>query len=338
MFGARGAPAVNGRFQPQSGLDNRSSTANNGVDYQITYRYNAEANNGNGQFGTGNDVALIDITDGELSLQPTVVFGHEASATLDAYGKTAVLSVLGNDCAGEDNLTYTWTVTPPQGASQPTFSAYGTNAAEDANGTNAAKETVATFSSHGTYYFTVTITNPYGFSVNAVVELNVDQRLDSITLTPSSSMLNELEEKQFTAVCLDQFGGRMDPTLEWSALTGSLETPGSYTAPATPTTDVVTAQWHGSQGGQTVTVLGTATVIVVNQTPTVKTIATVGDVLVNGTQISNTKKSLSVLGDDDAGETNLTYTWQAVPMSPYASDVTFDLSSTAPNTSASSAR
>ncbi len=76
------------------------------------------------------------------------------------------MSVLGADDGGESNLTYTWvaTGTPPAPVS---FSA---------NGTNAAKNTTATFTKAGNYSFQVTITDAGGLSVTSSV--NVDRRPD----------------------------------------------------------------------------------------------------------------------------------------------------------------
>ena len=54
-------------------------------------------------------------------------------------GTTTVLSVLGADDGGESNLTYTWSVTSkPSGASNPTFSLNGINAAKSTTNTIAS--------------------------------------------------------------------------------------------------------------------------------------------------------------------------------------------------------
>ena len=75
-----------------------------------------------------------------------------ATATLSGDGTTADLSVLGADAAGEEDLTYTWTVvgTPPAAV---TF---------DSNASNDAKDTTATFSAVGTYNFEVAVQNSEG--------------------------------------------------------------------------------------------------------------------------------------------------------------------------------
>ena len=69
---------------------------------------------------------------------PTVAIAAAATPATIA-GTTTALSVLGADDGGESNLTYTWAVTAkPGGATNPTFSA---------NGTNGSKAATATFSS-----------------------------------------------------------------------------------------------------------------------------------------------------------------------------------------------
>src|SRR4029079_4384803 len=80
-------------------------------------------------------------------------------------GTTTNLSVLGADLdgGGEARLTYTWASTAiPSGATAPTYSA---------NGTNAAKNTTVTFSSRGSYTFTVTIADAGGLT--AISNVNV---------------------------------------------------------------------------------------------------------------------------------------------------------------------
>jgi hypothetical protein len=69
----------------------------------------------------------------------------------------AALSVLGGDDGGEANLTYTWRASGPG----PVVFA--------ANGTHDARQTTVTVTEHGTYTFTVTITDQAGQSVEATV-------------------------------------------------------------------------------------------------------------------------------------------------------------------------
>jgi RHS repeat-associated protein len=101
-----------------------------------------------------------------LDTGPTVATAASAAPS-PANGPTTVLSVLGADFAwGAGNLTYTWAATSlPAGASAPSFSV---------NGSNAAQNTTATFSAWGTYGFTVTITDPSGLTATSSVNVNVN--------------------------------------------------------------------------------------------------------------------------------------------------------------------
>ena len=105
-----------------------------------------------------------DIGAHEFGAAPTVASVATATPNPITHG-SAALSVLGADNAGEANLLYTWaaTGTPPAPVG---FSA---------NGTNAAKNTSATFSKAGAYSFTVTITNAAGLSATSNVNVTVNQ-------------------------------------------------------------------------------------------------------------------------------------------------------------------
>ncbi len=108
---------------------------------------------------------------------PTVATAASASSNPVTSTNTTTLSVLGADQDGESSLTYTWSLagTPPASV---TYSA---------NGTNAAKNTTATFTKNGTYNFLVTITGPGNLSttssvtvtVNSINPITVDGNLDA---------------------------------------------------------------------------------------------------------------------------------------------------------------
>jgi hypothetical protein len=237
---------------------------------------------------------------------PTVV--TLATATPSPVGGTATaLSVLGADDGGESNLTYTWstTGTPPAAVN---FSA---------NGTNGAKSTTATFSKAGVYTFTVTITDAGGLTATSSVNVTVAQTLASITIAPASVTLNENQTQQFTATGKDQFGVVLSsqPSFTWAKASGvgSISANGLYTAPAAAGSANVTAT-NGS-------VVGSAAITVSNAVPTVATAAAATPSPANGTTTV-----LSVLGADDGGEPNLTYTWSTTGTPPAA--VNFSVNST----------
>ena len=152
-------------------------------------------------------------------------------------GTTTNLSVLGADDGGESNLTYTWTTTSvPSGANLPSFSI---------NGTNASKNTVATFSKFGSYSFKVTITDAGGLSTTSSVSVTVNQTETSLSLTPAKSTITSGGTAQLSVTALDQFGQSMatQPSFTWSVTAGggSVSTSGKYTAPSTGTLATVQA-------------------------------------------------------------------------------------------------
>src|SRR5205823_637642 len=107
-----------------------------------------------------------------------------------------------------------------------------------ANGTNAAKNTTATFSAAGTYNFTVTITNNGGGATTSSVSVVVNQALSSVAVSPAAATMTDGATQTFSAGGFDQFGAAMTtaPALVWSIDSGGAgsvdSTSGVYTAPA----------------------------------------------------------------------------------------------------------
>jgi hypothetical protein len=112
-----------------------------------------------------------------------------ASPASVLLGSTSTLSVLGADVNGESILNYTWqtTGTPP---APVTFSA---------NGTNSAKQTVASFTQPGTYNFLVTATDPQGRTATSSVSVSVTTTFDA---SFSSAATVPLTANGFTATGL----------------------------------------------------------------------------------------------------------------------------------------
>jgi hypothetical protein len=111
------------------------------------------------------------------------------------------------------------------------------------NGSNAAKNTTATFTKSGVYNFLVTITNSSSLSVTSSTSVTVKQTATTITVTPSSVTLAAGGTQSFTASESDQFGSAMalQPTLTWTAALGAITSGGAYTAPASSGADSVKA-------------------------------------------------------------------------------------------------
>ncbi len=137
----------------------------------------------------------------------------------------------------------------PQGASAPIFSA---------NGTNGAKNTVATFSAAGSYGFTVTIKDAANLTTTSTVNVTVNATPTTVSIgQPSSSALNWGGTQQFSATASDQFGNAISQQpITWS-VTGagnSISTGGLLTANAAAGTYTVTASAGGAQATQGVSV------------------------------------------------------------------------------------
>ena len=155
-----------------------------------------------------------------------------AATPATVIGTTTNLTVLGADLAGESNLTYTWSTlgTPPAAV---TFSVTGS-----LNGTNAAKNAIATFHKAGTYNLTVTITNTLGHSINSNVNVTVNQTLTgtNATISPAAMTVAPGGSTQFNVYGMDQFGDTIANPLSnvtWAVYSGvgTVNSSGLYTAP-----------------------------------------------------------------------------------------------------------
>ncbi len=99
--------------------------------------------------------------------------------------------MLGADPSGEPSLTYSWSATTLlNGATPPTFLV---------NGSNAAKNITAIFSTAGTYGFTVTIMDTAGLTATSSVSVTVNQTLTTISLAG----------QPLAATAFDQFGNAL---------------------------------------------------------------------------------------------------------------------------------
>lgn len=186
-------------------------------------------------------------TYGTASNQAPTVATAAAATPNPVTGKTTNLSVLGADDGGEANLRYTWA---GNGPAPVTFSA---------NGSNAAKNTTATFSKAGSYSFVVTITDASGLSTTSSVTVTVQQTLTSIVVTPGTATVAVRQTLQFMASAFDQFGQALSvqPVFTWTVTgRGTITSSGLYTAPRrTGGPYTITASAGGVKGTAKVTVL-----------------------------------------------------------------------------------
>ncbi len=226
-----------------------------------------------------------------VNLPPTVVSASIATPST-VTGTSTTLAVLGADDTGEPALTYSWNA---GGAFWPiSFSA---------NGTNAAKNAVATFSAAGTYTLECVITDPGGLSVRSSVVVQVQSVLTSLTLTPPSATVLTGAMKTFQVMQNDQFNRAMFfDTPAWSLSGGgTLTAPGSiatFTAAATPGGPyLLTATVGARVATSLITVAGLGT-------PTITAVATA-----TPNPVAGLTTQLAVRASDDGGEAALVYRW-----------------------------
>lgn len=134
------------------------------LQFQTTIAMNSTVYVGLDVCSHNNNLLNTAVLDHVAMSQPGVALAASADPNPVTTGTTN-LSVLGTDPGGESLLNYTWSATVvPQGVAAPTFSI---------NGTNAAKNTLATFSAPGDYTFVVTISDGTGLVATSSVDVSV---------------------------------------------------------------------------------------------------------------------------------------------------------------------
>jgi hypothetical protein len=285
-----------------------SSDGVNWTQVGSSYTFTDPATILGGLFVTSDNSAdLSTATFSNVSMTPGPTVAQAAAANPNSVtGTTTDLSVLGASSLGESALTYTWSTT----GTPPASVLYSDN------GDNTAKNTTATFSEAGVYDFVVTISDG-NLTTTSSVTVTVDQTLTTITIAPGSVGLHENATEGFAATGFDQFDNAMttQPAFTWSVTgVGSVNSAGVYTAPDSTGSATVNAL-NGS-------ISGSASVTVTNAPPTVAQAAAA-----NPTPVTGTTTNLTVLGADDGGEGNLTYTWTATD-SPTGSNPQFSANGT----------
>jgi hypothetical protein len=187
---------------------------------------------------------------------PLSVATRAHAAANPVKGTSVSLGVLGQENGSDSGLTYTWSSSGPAAV---VFSA---------SGTNAAKNTTATFAQAGTYTLTASISDG-SQSVSSSVPVTVKQTFTSLPISPPTATVPDGATQPFRDTALDQFGNPLarQPAVTWSLATGgvgSINQHGLYTAPlhrtGTATVHVVSGSVRGS-AAVTVVASGTATFV-----------------------------------------------------------------------------
>jgi plastocyanin len=231
-----------------------------------------------------------------VSLNTALAVANPAAASANPVtGTTTNLSTLASGSSGA--LTYTWSASTLPSGANPHFST---------NGTTGSENTTVTFDQAGNYTFACTISDGAGDVVTTDVNVTVDQTLTALAISPESSTVTERATQQFVATASDQFGKAMAvPALTWSVTSrgGTIGGNGLYTAGSSPGSAMVSAA--------SASVSGSANITIPNQPPTVAIAAAS-----SANPVTAASTALSVLGADDGGESNLTYTWSTTGIPP----------------------
>jgi hypothetical protein len=180
---------------------------------------------------------------------PTVATAAAASpATVTSPTGSTTLTVLGADNGGEASLSYTWGAT--SGPYPVTFSA---------NGSNAAKSSIATFQGPGTYVLRALIRDSRNQTVSSSVTVTVQAAVSNylVTVSPYRSEMIFGDSRQYTATVWDSAGSVVSVTPTWSASGGTITGGGLYTATAAGSIFTITATANGAQGYAYAKVVGT---------------------------------------------------------------------------------
>ncbi len=180
-------------------------------------------------FGESDRSNIVDSTGTQAANAPTVATPAAANPSL-VTGTSTSLSVLGaSPVVAESQLTYTWSaVSKPASAASPTFSP---------NGSNAAKNSTATFTQAGSYTLRATISDPQGRTTFSDVIVVVNQTPATISLSPANPTVPQYTTQQFSVSGTDQFGQPLSAglTYSWSVVSGggTIDQNGLYVAPGT---------------------------------------------------------------------------------------------------------
>jgi hypothetical protein len=222
--------------------------------YAGTVRLFGAGNSCNGDNRSSGDRAglttfSITVTGGTTA--PRIAKAPEANPET-VTATTSRLSVLGADDQPEAELSYTWAVASGPGA--VSFSP---------NGTNAAKETTATFQSAGNYALQVQVKDAQGQAAAATVRVTVQAAFAGISISPPAGQVLPRGTRKFTAQAVDQFGGPLSSpsSFSWTVSSGGTIAPdGVFTAGTSlGGPHIIQAAAQGKAGSATVTVVSRVT-------------------------------------------------------------------------------
>ncbi len=169
---------------------------------------------------------------------PTILSPVRLVGASTVTGRSANVSVLGADDAGESGLSYRWTTISAPAGGSVSFSK---------NGNNSAKSTRLSFKAPGDYEIQATVTDRTGLSVTSNLQFSVVAQLSGLAIQTAKgasvaagfAVKDSAPSQQFTVIGLDQFGNALleQPSVQWE----SLSKPGGSSIALNVNADTVTA-------------------------------------------------------------------------------------------------
>lgn len=219
-----------------------------------------------GSVPSGYTASISTATAGQVRLvltalnSPPVISSGPAASPQTVTTTSTTLAVTATDDAGEGTLIYSWSSVGP---APVTFSP---------NGSNAAKNATATFTTPGSYTLSVTATDVPGLTANNSVNVTVVSAPSVITVSPGSATVPVGQTQAFTAAVANQFGAAIEnPSVTWNAsgVGGVVNSGGIYSATAPGGPWLVTASSSTVSNSASVSVIkapATVTLAGLNQT------------------------------------------------------------------------
>lgn len=247
-------------------------------------------------FGAAS-ISGIDFVATETNAAPVFVENAAAQSALDR--PYLALAARAGDDRGGGQLRYTWSVA----GAAPGAVVF------TENGTNNARETHAIFTTAGAYGLRVTATDAEGAAATSDVSVVLPSLPARLWITPETSSANVGDTIVFTAHCLDQFGAPVagDVAVHWSASGGgAMAADGKFTA-TTPGEDFVIEAGVGGLFAE-----ARVSITARDGPPTIVAAASANPAVVGAALTTN----LAVTATSRAGESTLTYTWEAIGANP----------------------
>jgi hypothetical protein len=219
--------------------------SDSGLNADTTYAYRIRAFNSAGD-SLYSSTASATTSPGPSTVPMPYVANAAQGVSIAVPGTTATVSVLGGPAAAEAGFLYTWTMVSGPAGGAVSFSP---------NGSHAARDATATFTTAGTFSVQVVIASTGGSVVSGPISITAVPTVTSVVVF-GPALVGVGATVSFNARVEDQFANAManQPSFSWTASGGMVSPSGLYTANGSPGSYQVTAAAGGNSGSAAVVV------------------------------------------------------------------------------------